>query len=315
MRDETAAAGFGGGEGGIFFAKQTDDDFLHAFTGGGDELITEVLADEGVCFFESIFAAKATQVNVDLLAKPIPDFSHPRKGLEGISDSVCNHALAKSVKGPGSTCRCGLGRAGNCHDPRQNQFFEHGVEFARGAREEEEVRKVILGWQVESGCSSGRIGEQGGTFRDQALPSIVVGHGVTATFHIRGQRGDEVLVDPEGEIIESGGDFAGHVVRGRPESAGGDDDVSAPRCFKRLADWITVRDSYLTGQSEADRAEFSSDVGSVGIDDLTEQELGSGIDQFDVHVARSTGEAPRAKRECLTCMQACMHVRWSKNQP
>ena len=79
-------------------------------------------------------------------------------------------------------------------------------------------------------------------------------------------------------------DFARDVVGRRAEPAGDEDDFRARRGLgESLADHVAIGHRDLPGDAQAERKQRLGEKFEVGVEDIAEQQLGAGIDDFDAH--------------------------------
>ena len=81
-----------------------------------------------------------------------------------------------------------------------------------------------------------------------------------------------------------GGEVARQVVARRPEAAGDQHEVSASERFlERVTDGGSVGHAHLLVNPQAEGEEFLAEKGQVGVGDVAEEQLGAGVDDFDLH--------------------------------
>jgi hypothetical protein len=141
-----------------------------------------------------------------------------------------------------------------------------------------------------------RVGQDLRTARHFGLAADIVRHGQPAAGKTPPDRGDDGFVDLQWQTEQIGGRIASDVVRGRAESARGDDKVGTVECLaQRLADGRSIRDADLAADGDTQRGEFTGQPGEVFVLDQTEEEFGSGVDDLGLHQARQ-----RRLLQCLT---------------
>ena len=129
-----------------------------------------------------------------------------------------------------------------------------------------------------------RIRQNGGAFGDHRLPEHAVTQHDLSSMQAFADRGGHGLVGKKPQAEQLRGDLSGDIVRRRPEPAGDQKNVAAREGGEqRLANGATVRNGRLPGNAQPQREELLSEIGKVRVRDAPEQELRSGIENFNVH--------------------------------
>jgi hypothetical protein len=150
------------------------------------------------------------------------------------------------------------------------------------------VRDVL---EVEAGGGAVGICEDGGALRDLGLAAIARGHLKTAPGESGLDEGPNVRVLDEREAEEPGGYLAGDVVSGGAEATGDDDDVSAREgLYEGDANGVAIGNGDLASDAKAEREELLAEEGEMGVEGVAEEELGTGVDDFDKHWEKDGGK-------------------------
>ena len=199
--------------------------------------------------------------------------------------------------------------SGEGAEARGNLFVEHGVEFARWAGEEENGTggaAVDAGRKVESGSGAIGIWQDVCTHGHVCLAEVGRSHGVSTDGKKFLKRTERVLVLVELESEGFGDDFAGEIVAGWAEAAGDDQGVGSIHHFlESLSDGIAVRDGGLAGDAQTHGKELSAEPAAVGIEGVTEEQLGAGVEDFDSHWGEDG--AREGRREGGICFAEVPH--------
>ena len=167
------------------------------------------------------------------------------------------------------------------------------------------MRRTGRGRQVEAGCGAVLVGQHRGLGRAQRLEPDPRAQGQTAPGKALRDGAHDFLVMHESEPQPVGHHIAGDVVRRRPEPAGHEQDLRARRRLdQRLADDQPIRNGDLPSDPQPERKERLGEEPQVGVEDVAEQQLGPGIDDFDVHGWKMAWTLVRTPRALWTKVQA-----------
>ena len=221
--EEAAGAGLGQRDGLLEAAQLLDDERGEAGVAGGDEIFADRVADPAGDFAELIgrrAAASGRDAGVDHAGVRAEGEGHA--GREQRAD---DRLEGHGADAEGAHLHVGFALAGaaDLTETRDDLVLEHRTELERRAGQHDERAAVAM--QEDAGRGAARIGQRVGAGRDVTLAEV--GGGDLAADHLEALtqgllRGGDV---GEGESERAGDGFARMVVGGRPDAAGGDDEV------------------------------------------------------------------------------------------
>ena len=183
------------------------------------------------------------------------------------------------------------------------------MQFARGAGEQHKPGVAASGavgiWRkLEGESRSGpvAIDEDPCAFGNVGLHLGPGGDGASA----RGEVIADPLLDFRGmdqAASEEGGDpFPGEVVTRGAKASRGEDKVRPAQRFANggLDVLRPIRNRHLAGNGPPEIGEAPSEPLLMGVQDPTQQQFASGIDQFDVHAEQGTAKRPGRQRAFTT---------------
>jgi hypothetical protein len=180
---------------------------------------------------------------------------------------------------------------------RQTTALEHGLQFVRRPGQKHDHRAGILDPLAGSGATVVR--EDGGALDDEGLALVDLGHfsiGLreAALQPFRDFRGERQLA-----VERQGHGFARHVVFGRSQAAGDNQDR---RVRQRAANGAgqplaVVADHALGYHFDADVVQFGGEIEGVGIDAVGRQHLRAASDDFRVHRVSGKPLIPTSTRK------------------
>src|SRR5690606_26634545 len=92
--------------------------------------------------------------------------------------------------------------------------------------------------------------------------------------------------------------FAGDVVTGGAEATSDENEIAAEKGIRQHdADVVAIGNRRLPPDAETEWEEFLPEVGHMGVDDFTEKQLVTRIDDFDAHTQKEGGGRTAPRRE------------------
>ena len=164
-------------------------------------------------------------------------------------------------------------RTGPRRERPGDKSIHHRQQFARRSGQEDD--QAVTDVDHLAGCGPIRILEDGAALNHQPLPPVHVGHLQAPARKPLHQALDDVGMLDEGKAEHVRQRIAGHIVVGRPEAAGQDDEVGAfERAPQVLGDLTTVvADHGLRPQLDAERAQPLREHERVRIEPRRSQQL------------------------------------------
>jgi len=273
--EEAAGAGFGKGEGGFAGAKFVKDDFGE----GGVAKADEVLVEGSTQFVADGFELSGAEVagaggNADIHLTLMSTKGEAEAGV--FVDDGANTVLDVHFRDAGGAnlevSVTGMEGAG-FEEAGEDFSFEHGAELVGWAGEHDEDFAVFL--QIDAGGGAEAVAEELGAAGAETLLAVVGGHrtfGAKEAFEDGGFGGG---VKFEGEAEDAGDGFAGVVVGGGAEAAGGDDDIGSLPAIAEggfdISGFIT--DDEVAANGEAMAGEFATEEVEVGVGTEAEEEF------------------------------------------
>ena len=161
---------------------------------------------------------------------------------------------------------------------------------------------LAVGLKGTAGRRAPEIGEHGAALGQPRLFFVVFGHFTANLVEKLGQTVERRLMQRHFLAENRRKGLLGQIVEGRPEAAGGDDDVRAVACgFDYVAQTgRVVTDDRLVKYVDAQFGKTLRDKLRIGVYDVAEQDLRSDCDKFCVHcnfsfvgIGRAAAARPR----------------------
>ena len=223
IREETAGAGLGQGDGLLKAAQLFDDERGEAGVAGGDEIFADRVTDLARDFAQLVggrAAAGRRDAGIDDAGVRAEGEGHA--GGDQRSDDSFERDGADPER---AHLHVGfaLASAPDLTETRHDFLFEHRPELERRTREHD--KRAVFAMEEDAGRGAARIGQRLSAGRDVALAEV--GGGDLAADHLetltQGLLSGGHMLENESESAGDG--FARMVVGGRPDAAGGDDEV------------------------------------------------------------------------------------------
>lgn len=273
-----AGAGLGRGDAGASGGCESDDDILEGIIAGAVDGIAEFVGGECPGTGDGV-GILAEEAEIDFAwARAVADLDMGETGEQGGLDAFLKVGFGNT---DGAEDADGEGGAAECSEAGQDEGLEHGIEFARWAREQEDVpggSRARIVREVQARGRAMLIGEDFGALRDHGLDPDAVRWREAAA----GEALSDALEDG-GVVVELApeklcGGVAGDVIGGGAEPAGDDNDGGTGHGLgEGDADVGPIGDRCLSRNAEPALGEASAKISGVGIERLAEEEFGAGI--------------------------------------
>ena len=167
-------------------------------------------------------------------------------------------------------------------EARSDFGFEHGFEFAGHAGKKDE--DVSIGFEPETRRGAARILENRGAFGDHGLADVDFGHGAREAAEAFLDAAEDFFVAAKFAAEEVGDRFAGAVIVGGAEAAGGNDQVGAVESVAKGGVQFggRVADDGLVGHTNAEAIEFTSKPKGIRVQAIGSKKFGT--DSYDLRI-------------------------------